>query len=319
MDRDDLLARLARTRSRGQVKALGAAADADPALLSALRALAAERGVPDADTLRGKVLVRRILARSEEARRRRNPIHRDEAFTCRWCGAAVPPGGRRVRDHCPWCLRSLHVDVVPGDRAADCGGILQPVELLRRGDEVVIAYRCDRCGHLHRCRAHPDDAIPPSLSISELPGEGSRRVHGRSRTLPRRVVEAIRTRGLWAPSARVLVAVSGGLDSTVLLEVLWRTQAAHGGRLEVCAVDHGLRPESAQEVADVLRRCETMGLPGVGVRVDVAPGPNLAARARTARRAALLARGADRIATAHHLDDQAETVLQRLMAGSGAA
>ncbi len=319
MDRDALLARLARTRSRGQVKALGVEIDADPVLRAALLALAAERGVDDADALRGKVLVRRLLARTAAAQQRKNPIHRDEAFTCRWCGAAVDRGGARVRDHCPRCLRSLHVDVVPGDRAAGCDGILQPTGFSRRGADVVIAYRCDRCGHTHRCRAHPDDAVPPSLSVAELPGPGSHRVAGRARTLPRRVLAAVRSQRLWSPGQTVLVAVSGGLDSTVLLELLWRTRDAHGGRLRVVSLDHGLRTESAQEVADVLRRCDTLGVPAEGIALDVAPGPNVAARARSARRSALLARGTDRIATAHHLDDQAETVLQRLMAGSGAA
>lgn len=318
MDRDELLARLARTRSRGQVKALGAEAKADPALDRALRELARERGV-DVEGSSGKALVRRILNRATAARVRSNPIHRDEAFTCRWCGAAVDPGGAMVRDHCPLCLRSLHVDVVPGDRAADCGGILQPVAFERTGDQVGIRYRCQRCGHQHRVRAHPDDQVPPSLDLAQLPGRGTHRDQGRARTLPRRVLAQVRRHHLWQPGDRVLVAVSGGLDSTVLLELLWRTREAHGADLLVCSLDHGLRPESSQEVQAVARHAERLDLPFHTRVLELEPGPGLYHRSRIARRQALLALGAHRIATAHHQGDQAETVLQRLAAGSGAS
>ena len=51
----------------------------------------------------------------------------DAGFICRNCGREVPPLGYSSRNHCPFCLCSLHVDVLPGDRAADCGGILDPV------------------------------------------------------------------------------------------------------------------------------------------------------------------------------------------------
>lgn len=317
MDRAALLQRLQRTRSRGQVKALGAAAEREPMLRQALLALAEERGIDEAAALPGKALVRRLLQREEAARVRSNPIHRDEAFTCAFCGASVDRGGPTVRDHCPRCLRSLHVDEVPGDRAADCGGVLQPQALSLEGGRVVILYRCDRCGHDHRVRAHPDDQVPPSLSVADLPGEDSARSQGRARTLPRRALEAVRRQGLWTSGQQVLVAVSGGLDSTVLLELLWRTQAAHGARLTVMSLDHGLRQEAGQEVAAVMAHCQRLGVPFRTANLGLTAGPGLQARARAARRAALLSVGADRIATAHHLDDQAETVLQRLVAGGG--
>jgi len=113
--------------------------------------------------------------------------------------------------------------------------------------------------------------------------------------------------------------VSGGLDSTVLLELLVRTAGAHGGALEVMSIDHGLRPEAVAEVARVARLAAAQGLPFHGVRLGLEPGPNLASRARDARRAALLAVGTDRICTGHHQDDQAETVLQHLLRGAGTA
>jgi tRNA(Ile)-lysidine synthase len=138
-----------------------------------------------------------------------------------------------------------------------------------------------------------------------------------ARTLPRRVLEVVRRERLWAPGDRVAVGVSGGLDSTVLIEVLARTVGAHGGRLEVVSVDHGLRAASAAEVVGVGRHAQALGLPFRAVTLDIAPGPDLASRCREARRAALAAGGGDRIATGHHQDDQAETVLHHLLRGAG--
>ena len=72
-----------------------------------------------------------------------------EGFTCKVCGRPVTPAGAGSdhRNHCPNCLSSLHVDVEPGDRAADCGGIMDPVAVwVRRGGEWAVIHRCRRCG-----------------------------------------------------------------------------------------------------------------------------------------------------------------------------
>ena len=140
---------------RRSLKRLGARLDAEPDLLAAV---VRHAGLPEeALGWPGKRVLRRALGREDEARRRGNPIRRDEPFACADCGFENPPGGAQVRDHCSRCLASLHVDVVPGDRAAGCGGVLEAIGLERRGDDWVIAYRCRACGHRHRCRAHPDD------------------------------------------------------------------------------------------------------------------------------------------------------------------
>jgi tRNA(Ile)-lysidine synthase len=109
------------------------------------------------------------------------------------------------------------------------------------------------------------------------------------------------------PTGDVTCAVSGGADSLALLVLA--VQA--GCRVTAVHVDHGLRPESE---ADLVRDAATRF--GAGFRaekVDVAPGPNLEARARAARYAVL----PPHVLTGHTADDQAETVLLNLLRGAG--
>jgi tRNA(Ile)-lysidine synthase len=113
------------------------------------------------------------------------------------------------------------------------------------------------------------------------------------------------------------VAVSGGPDSLALLLL---AHAALPGRVIAATVDHGLRPEAPTEAAQVAAVCADLGVPHETVRVEVSAG-NLQAQAREARYDALCrsfgTRGAEVFATAHHADDQAETLLMRLNRGSG--
>ncbi|MBV1916478.1 MAG: tRNA lysidine(34) synthetase TilS [Sphingomonadaceae bacterium] len=120
-------------------------------------------------------------------------------------------------------------------------------------------------------------------------------------------------------SAKLGLAVSGGPDSCALLLL---ASAALPGRVEAATVDHGLRRESAEEAEFVSRLCGRLGVVHQTCAVEVAKG-NVQSQARAARYAALAQWAEDRqltaIATAHHADDQAETLLLRLNRASGVA
>jgi tRNA(Ile)-lysidine synthase len=114
------------------------------------------------------------------------------------------------------------------------------------------------------------------------------------------------------------IAVSGGADS---LSLLLLAAAARPDRIAVATVDHRLRAESAAEARFVGEICATLGVPHATLPVDVASGASLQAQARHARYRALgdwaAERGLAAVATAHHADDQAETLLMRLARGAG--
>lgn len=128
---------------------------------------------------------------------------------------------------------------------------------------------------------------------------------------------AIWPEGIDRVETRLAVAVSGGPDSLALLLL---AISALPGRIEAATVDHRLRPESESEAAEVARICQGLGVPHAILPVEVAAG-NLQAEARAARYSALAQwmgeRGLAALATAHHADDQAETLLMRLNRASG--
>ncbi len=139
-------------------------------------------------------------------------------------------------------------------------------------------------------------------------------------TLTRAALRDVRAPPLIPRGARVLVAVSGGPDSMALLHVLGLLRGRLGFGLFAHGVDHGLRPAAATELDLAAELARSLEVPFTRSRVALAAGGNLQARARTLRWEALRTAAsharADRIATGHHADDRAETVLMRILRGT---
>jgi tRNA(Ile)-lysidine synthase len=131
----------------------------------------------------------------------------------------------------------------------------------------------------------------------------------------------VRDASLISKGERVLVALSGGPDSMALLHVLARLRKDLGCELVAHGVDHGLREDASRELDVAADFARALDVPFERTRVALTDGGNLQARARALRydalEAAARASGCDVIATAHHADDRAETVLLRLLRGAG--
>ncbi len=79
-----------------------------------------------------------------------------EDFGCEVCGNTVIGDG--YTDHCPKCLWGKHVDKdIPGDRASECGGLLEPISALYQNGRFKITYKCQSCGYIFRVREGEED------------------------------------------------------------------------------------------------------------------------------------------------------------------
>lgn len=121
------------------------------------------------------------------------------------------------------------------------------------------------------------------------------------------------------PGQTLLLGLSGGLDSCVLLDLLQGLRASAGFQLQALHVNHGISPKAVQWENFCADLCASLDIPfrAVRVRVPRDSGLGLEAAAREARYAALLAQSADAVLLAHHRDDQAETLLLQLLRGAG--
>lgn len=149
---------------------------------------------------------------------------------------------------------------------------------------------------------------------------------GRGPSFVSKVRRTIVHRGMIKPGETILVACSGGADSTALLHVLYELRTDFALKPAVAHFDHGLRAASAKDARFVHEMAADLGLPFYLQRQDVGAeakkgGLNLEETGRRLRYEFLQETaaeiGARRIATGHSLDDQAETVLMRLLRGSG--
>ena len=98
---------------------------------------------------------------------------RVEDFDCVVCGAHNRGDG--YTNHCSACLSSLHVDIDPGDRAEDCGGVMRPVAVeIVRGSPVIV-HRCEACGLVRRCKSGPLDSTDAIHEVMRLAAEAALR------------------------------------------------------------------------------------------------------------------------------------------------
>ena len=91
----------------------------------------------------------------------------DEEFICENCGKNVPKANYTARDHCPFCLYSKHVDIMPGDRKNTCKGLLKPSGIEKFKDTYKILYRCEKCHESHKNIIAKDDSYDEILKISK--------------------------------------------------------------------------------------------------------------------------------------------------------
>jgi tRNA(Ile)-lysidine synthase len=140
------------------------------------------------------------------------------------------------------------------------------------------------------------------------------------------LLHTIRQYKMLPPSSRVIVAVSGGVDSVALLHALYQNRSRLPIAIHAATLDHGLRPEASMEVQAVVAMAEKWEIPITAGRVETRTlaakwsiGTEAAARRARYEFLANVAQeqGAVAIMTAHHADDQAETVLLHLLRGSG--
>lgn len=91
---------------------------------------------------------------------------RDEEFICKNCNKKVQPLKYTARDHCPYCLYSLHVDINPGDRQNKCQGLLKPIGIEKFKDTYKIIYQCEKCNQHHKNIMAKDDSIDEIIRLS---------------------------------------------------------------------------------------------------------------------------------------------------------
>ena len=91
---------------------------------------------------------------------------KEEDFTCEQCGFFVLGNG--YTNHCPKCFWSKHVDINPGDRAAVCGGAMEPVGVELDGSEYIILHRCVACGFERKNKTTKGDNFDAMLQLPQF-------------------------------------------------------------------------------------------------------------------------------------------------------
>ena len=93
-------------------------------------------------------------------------LENDQEFICENCGKKVEKLIYSSRDHCPYCLYSKHVDIMPGDRLNECKGLLKPIGIEKYKDTYKIIYKCEKCNETHKNIIAKDDNYDEIINLS---------------------------------------------------------------------------------------------------------------------------------------------------------
>ncbi len=91
----------------------------------------------------------------------------DEEFVCENCNKKVSKLNYSARDHCNYCLYSKHVDIMPGDRANNCKGLLVPIGIEKYKNTYKIIYKCNKCNQIHKNIMAIDDNYDEIIELSK--------------------------------------------------------------------------------------------------------------------------------------------------------
>lgn len=96
----------------------------------------------------------------------KNFTMRNEDFICEHCKKEVKKSTYTARDHCPYCLYSKHLDIMPGDRLNNCKGLLKPIGIEKFKDTFKIIYECEKCRQTHKNIMEKDDNMDLIIKLS---------------------------------------------------------------------------------------------------------------------------------------------------------
>ena len=92
----------------------------------------------------------------------------NESFICEKCGQKVEVALSTARDHCPYCLYSKHVDIMPGYRANSCAGLLKPIGVEKFKKTFKLIYKCEKCNQTHKNIICDDDNMDLIIKLSVI-------------------------------------------------------------------------------------------------------------------------------------------------------
>jgi len=88
-----------------------------------------------------------------------------EDFECGKCSADVKGDG--YTNHCPQCLWSKHVDVFPGDRSAECRGLMEPIEVVQEGSSYILMHKCTKCAYIKKNKLARNDNMESVVVLAQ--------------------------------------------------------------------------------------------------------------------------------------------------------